>query len=34
METASGSEAISLGQIDDEKYFLTTHEIMTTEEFT
>ncbi|XP_003247432.1 uncharacterized protein LOC100569611 [Acyrthosiphon pisum] len=34
METASGSEAMSPEQIDEEKYFLTTHEIMTTEEFT
>ncbi|XP_060869408.1 U3 small nucleolar RNA-associated protein 6 homolog [Metopolophium dirhodum] len=34
METASGSGAMSLGHIDDEKYFLITHEIMTAEEFT
>jgi len=34
MEMTSGSEAISPGQIDEEKYFLTIYEIMTTEEFT
>jgi len=34
METASGSGAMSQGQVDEEKYFITTYEIMTAEEFT
>lgn len=34
METASGSGTMSLRQVDQEKLFITTYEIMTDEEFT
>jgi len=34
MEMASGSRAMSPGQVDEEKYFITTYEVMTAEEFT